>query len=191
TVVSRETAGGATAVVTVGAIRAGTVANIIPDEAELLLSVRTYDPRVRERALAAIDRIVRGEAATSGAPREPEITAMNAYPAVVNDADAVTRTRVALAGVVTDARVVDPGPVTGSEDVGVFATAAGAPLVYWLLGGADPAAFAGATTFEDLAAVAAELPSNHSPLFAPVVTPTLDVGVAALAAAAKSWLPAS
>ena len=52
----------------------------------------------------------------------------------------------ALESVVGAGRLVDPGPVTGSEDVGVLAAAAGAPLVYWLLGGADPAAFAGAAT---------------------------------------------
>lgn len=190
TIVSRETAGGDTAVVTVGAMRAGTVANIIPDEAELLLSVRTYDPRVRERTLAAIERIVRGEAATSGAAREPEITVLNSYPPVVNDPDAVARTRAGLATVVTDQRILDPGPVTGSEDVGVFATAAGVPLVYWLLGGADPAAFAGVDTPDGFGAVVAGLPSNHSPLFAPVVDPTLEVGVATLVAATRTWLPA-
>jgi len=84
---------------------------------------------------------------------------------------------------------VDPGLVTGSEDVGLLATAAGVPCVYWLLGGADPAAFAAAGTRDELAAVVASLPSNHSPLFAPVVEPTLTTGVAALVAAAREWLP--
>lgn len=189
TVVSREIAGGDTCVVTVGAMRAGTVANIIPDDAELLLSVRSYDPVVRSRALDAIERIVRAEAAASGAPRDPEVTVLTSFPAAVNDAAAVGRVREALAGVVGAERVVDPGPVTGSEDVGVFATAAGVPLVYWLLGGADPAAFAGAATFDELRHVAATIPANHSPLFAPVINPTLDVGVAALVAAARAWLP--
>ncbi|MGX7823907.1 amidohydrolase [Actinokineospora sp. 24-640] len=188
TIVSRETAGGDTAVVTVGAMRAGTVANIIPDEAELHLSVRTYDPRVRERTLAAIERIVRAEALASGAEREPRISLDTSFPTVVNDGDAVERTRAGLEAVAPQ-RVVDPGPVTGSEDVGVFATAAGAPLVYWLLGGADPRAFAGATTFEELRDVVLGLPANHSPLFAPVIEPTIGVGVAALVAAARAWLP--
>ena len=69
-VVSREIAGNETAVVTVGALRAGTKENIIPDDAELLLSVRTVDPAVRGRVLDAIERIVRAEAAASGAPRD-------------------------------------------------------------------------------------------------------------------------
>jgi hippurate hydrolase len=62
--------------------------------------------------------------------------------------------------------------------------------VYWLLGGADPAAFAGATSQVELLARVAAQPSNHSPFYAPVVEPTLSVGVAALVGAAQRWLPA-
>jgi hypothetical protein len=90
--------------------------------------------------------------------------------------------------VVGPGRVIDPGLVTGSEDVGVLATAAGAPLVYWLLGGADPAAFAGATGHADLVRIVAGLPSNHAPLYAPVEDPTIRIGVSALSAAAREWL---
>ncbi|MFI7673910.1 amidohydrolase [Actinophytocola sp. NPDC049390] len=187
TVVARETAATDTVVVTVGAMRAGTVANIIPDDAELLLSIRTYDPDVRARTLATVERIVLGEATASGAPKPPEIVVETSYPAAVNDPEAADRTRPALASAVPI--VVDPGPVTGSEDVGVFATAAGVPLVYWLLGGADPGTFAGATSLDEIRARVADLPANHSPLFAPVVDPTLDLGTAALTAAARAWLP--
>ncbi|MGB3438838.1 MAG: hypothetical protein WBA97_08815 [Actinophytocola sp.] len=86
---------------------------------------------------------------------------------------------------------MDPGLVTGSEDVGVLATSAGAPLVYWLLGGADPAAFEGTTSVEEIRARVAAQPANHSPLFAPVISPTLDLGTAALTAATRTWLPAT
>ena len=188
TLVSREVAGTETAVVTVGAINAGTKANIIPDDAELLINIRSYDEAVRTHLLEAIDRVVRAEADASRAPRPPDIEVFESAPAVVNDPDAVTRTRGALESVVGAGRLVDPGAVTGSEDVGVLAAAAGAPLVYWLLGGADPAAFAGATTPEQLLRVVAGLPSNHSPQFAPAEDPTLRIGVAALVAAATEWL---
>ncbi|SHL40628.1 hippurate hydrolase [Pseudonocardia thermophila] len=190
TIASREVSGTDTAIVTVGALRAGTKENIIPDDAELLLSVRTFDEGVRRRTLDAITRIVNAEAAASDAPRPPDIAPMHGFPAVVNDVDAVARTRPALEGVVGAERVFDPGPVTGSEDVGLLATAAGAPCVYWLLGGADPAAFARATSQEEVVAVVAELPSNHSPRYAPVIEPTITVGVQALVAAAHEWLPA-
>lgn len=186
TIISREVAGTETAVLTVGTLRAGTKENIIPDTAELGLTVRSFDPAVRDRIVAAVERIVRAEAAASGAPRDPDITVVDSFPALVNDEAAAARTGAALGAV---GPVVDPGLVTGSEDVGLLATAAGAPCVYWLLGGADPAAFAGATSRDELAAVVASLPSNHSPLFAPVVEPTLTTGVAALVAAAREWLP--
>ena len=120
--------------------------------------------------------------------REPEIRVFDSFPVTVNDAAGAQRTQPALAGV---APVVDPGLVTGSEDVGLFATEAVAPLVYWLLGGAAPAAFAEASTKEDLLAHVAAQPSNHSPFYAPVVEPTLSIGVAALVAAARRWLPAT
>ncbi|NED34690.1 amidohydrolase [Streptomyces sp. SID8499] len=187
-VVSREVAGTSTAVVTVGALHAGTKPNIIPDRAELLLSIRTFEPGVREGVLAAVERIVRAEAVSSGAPREPEIVRTESFPAVVNDPAACERTSAALTGALGAGRLVDPGPATGSEDVGVLAEAVGAPCVYWLLGGADPVAFASARTFEELADVARRQPSNHSPHFAPVVEPTLTTGITALTAAAREWL---
>src|SRR5581483_7853103 len=58
TVVSREVAATEAAVVTVGVLQAGTKENVIPDEALLKLNVRTFDPGVRKRVLAAIERIV-------------------------------------------------------------------------------------------------------------------------------------
>ena len=171
---------------TVGSINAGTAANIIPDRAELQLSIRTTGADVRDRVLAAVERIVRGEAAAAGAPRDPEITLQTSFPAVVNDPDAARLTQPALEAVAQ--MVVDPGLVTGSEDVGVLATAAGAPCVFWILGGADPAGFAGATTVEEIAAKMLDLPANHSPMYAPQIAPTLDIGAAALVAAARKWL---
>src|SRR3954468_18208872 len=62
TIVSREVKPGETAVVTVGYIRAGTKNNIIPDKAEMGLTVRTRKPEVRQQVLAAITRIVKAEA---------------------------------------------------------------------------------------------------------------------------------
>ena len=186
TVVAREVAGTDTAVVTVGAMRAGTAVNVIPDDAELLINVRTFARDVRTRVLDSIARIVRAEAAASGADRDPDIELLSSFPAFVNDPGAAERTRPALAGL---AMVVDPGPVTGSEDVGLLASASGAPCVFWLLGGADPVLFAGAATTAEIAAVVATLPSNHSPAYAPVMEPTLSLGVDALVAAARAWLP--
>jgi hippurate hydrolase len=185
-VVSRELAAAETAVLTVGALRAGTAANIIPDRAELLLSLRHFNDAVHDKARAAIDRIVRAEAAASGATREPEIITEVSFPVLVNDADAGARlTERFNAGV---GLTLDPGPVTGSEDVGLLATAAGVPCVYWFLGGSDPALFAGVASIDEARVIVDGLPSNHSPLFAPVIDPTIRTGVAALTAAARTYL---
>lgn len=191
TVVSREIAATDTAVVTVGALRAGTKDNIIPDEAELQVSIRTFDPGVRATVMDAVTRIVNGEAAASGAPTEPEILNTMSFPAVINDAAAVARTRQAFLASFGAERVLDVGPVTGSEDVYLLAKAAGSPCAYWLLGGADPAAFAAATDVVGVRKVVEQLPSNHSPQFAPVIEPTLTTGVAALVTAARAWLAES
>ena len=86
------------------------------------------------------------------------------------------------------ARVIDPGPVPSSEDVPILATSIGVPLVFWLLGGADPVVYAGARTVEEMQAVVGRIPSNHSPLYAPVISPTLELGISTLVTAARVWL---
>ena len=190
TVISRDIAATEPAVITVGALRSGTKANIIPDEAELLVSVRSFDEKVRERVLAGIRRVVEAEAAASGAPTQPEIALGESFPVLVNEAQAAERTRAALAARFDPALVIDPGTVTGSEDVGIFGTAAGVPTSYWILGGADHGHFTGASSVEEMRGRVNDLPANHSPLFAPAVEPTLTTGIAALVTAAQAWLPA-
>lgn len=185
TVVAREVAATETAVVTVGTLQAGTKHNIIPAEAYLGVNIRSFDEAVRSRVVAAVERIVRGEAAAAGAPQPPRITALASFAPVVNDPVETERTRAVLANHFGAERVVDPGPVSGSEDVGVFATAAGVPIVYWLLGGWDPVAFLAA---ERAGTLDQDIPSNHSPWFAPVPHPTLETGVQALVVAALDRL---
>jgi len=141
-----------------------------------------------QKVLKAIERIVRPEARASGATKEPTVEYMESSPVVTNDATASERTRDALTSIVGKGLVIDPGLVTGSEDVGVLATAAKAPLVYWLLGGADPGAFAAAKEPKERARIARAQPPNHSPRYAPVKDPTIRIGVDALAAAAREWL---
>ncbi|GAA1358297.1 amidohydrolase [Streptomyces beijiangensis] len=185
TVVSREIAGSETAVVTVGAINAGTKDNIIPDEAELKLNIRSFTPEVRTTVMDAVARIVRAEALASGADREPEIESVASFPVLVNDAHAVERTMGALRTHFGAESVIDPGVVTGSEDCGFLATASGAALCYWFFGGMDPARY---LTAAKNGTLGRDIPSNHSPLFAPVVGPTVDAGVRAMTTAALAWL---
>jgi amidohydrolase len=187
TIVAREVAAADAAVVTVGALQAGTKENVIPDEATIKLNVRTFDAGVRKRVLAAIERIVNAEAEASGAPRKPEITTLDHYPLNINDRDASKRVVDAFRRHFGAERVRETGPAPASEDFGSFGSEWHSPSVFWFVGGTDPDVYAKAKEADRLN----ELPVNHSPKFAPVIHPTLRTGVETLVVATKAWLPAS
>ncbi|HET7592524.1 MAG TPA: M20 family metallopeptidase [Rhodanobacteraceae bacterium] len=186
TIVSREVAAAESAVVTVGALQAGTKENVIPDEAIIKLNVRTFDEGVRKRVLAAIERIVNAEAMASGAPKPPEITPLDRYPLASNDAGASKRVVEAFRGYFSPARVHETGPASASEDFGSFGAEWGVPSVFWFVGGTDPDVYAQAKASNRLN----EIPTNHNPRFLPVIHPTLETGVEALVVASRAWLSA-
>lgn len=183
TIVSRELEPGTPAVVTVGAVNAGTKANIIPEHAELLVNIRTYSDDVRTAVLDAITRIVRAECAASNSPKEPEIEYFECAPLTDNDPAVTDRVTEAFTGVFGE-RVIAPPRIMGSEDFSDLANGVGAPYTFWLFGGADPVEFIDAKPGE----LPAGVPSNHSPKYAPLIQPTLDTGTTALVTAALTWL---
>ena len=186
TIVSREIAATDAAVITVGSLQAGTKENVIPDEAVIKLNVRTFDEGVRKRVLGAIERIVNAEAEASGAPKKPEITPLDRYPLVKNDPDAARRVGDAFRQYFPADRVQETQPTTASEDFGSFGAEWGVPSVFWFVGGTDPGVYAKAQKEGKIG----EIPTNHSPSFAPVIHPTLETGVEALVVAAQAWLSA-
>jgi hippurate hydrolase len=184
TIVSRELAPTDSAVVTVGALQAGTKENVIPDEATIKLNVRTYDEDVRKRVLAAIDRIVKAEAQASGAPKEPEFKTLDRYALVKNDPDAVKRVDDAFREYFSPERVQSTQPTGASEDFGSFGAEWGGASVFWFVGGTDPDTYKKAQREGKIS----EIPTNHNPRFAPVIHPTLEAGVQAMVVAADAWL---
>ena len=180
-IVSREVAPGTAAVVTVGYIHAGTKNNIIPDTAEMGLTVRTYDPEVRQRVLAAITRIVNAEAEAAGAPKPPTIEHPEGTPAVYNDPKLVERITPALQQVLGKNNVLTGQPAMASDDFSNYATA-GVPVLMVELGAADPEKFAAAKAGGE------PLPSNHSPLFAPDAQPTIRTGIEGEVAALRTLM---
>jgi hippurate hydrolase len=186
TIVSREVAAAESAVVTVGALQAGTKENVIPDEAIIKLNVRTFDEGVRKRVLAAIERIVNAEAEASGAPRPPEITPLDRYPLATNDPDATRRVVKAFDRYFSAERIRETGPASASEDFGSFGAEWHVPSVFWFVGGTDPETYAKAKAANRLN----EIPTNHNPRFLPVLHPTLETGVETLVVAARAWLSA-
>jgi len=184
TIVSREIAATDSAVVTVGSLQAGTKENVIPDEAIIKLNVRTFDAAVRKRVLSAIERIVNAEAAASGAPRPPEITAFDHYALTTNDPAATERVAHAFRAYFPGDRVKHTGPTSASEDFGSFGSQWHVPSVFWFVGGTDPGAYVKAKA----AGKISDIPTNHNPRFAPVLHPTLEAGVEAMVVAARAWL---
>ncbi|WP_020575372.1 amidohydrolase [Actinopolymorpha alba] len=184
TIISRELAATQPAVLTVGAIQTGTSANVIPESADLLVNVRTYDEETRRAVLAAVRRIVAAECDASGAIREPRFDEGDHFPLTVND-EAVTR-EVSAAFVATFGDRAGTSKLqSASEDFSRIPDAFGSPYTYWALGGIDPDTYRAA---QQRGTVAQDIPVNHSARFAPVLQPTLDTGVQDLVVAALTRL---
>jgi amidohydrolase len=181
TIASREVKPGEMVVVTVGYIRAGTKNNIIPDQAELGLTVRTYKTEVRKQILAAITRITKAEALAGGAQQEPLIEHFEGTDSVYNDPALAQRLRVPLEAALGKENVITTEPIAPSEDYSYFIEQ-GVPSLYFSLGGADPQKYA------ETKAAGTMLPSNHSPFFTPDVDPALRTGIQAEVAALRNLL---
>ncbi len=167
-IVAREVPPLEAAVVTVGSFHAGLKENVIPATAVFTLNVRSLDPRVRERVLTALRRVIAAEAAASGAPA-PDIEELYTFPLLYNDPDATEQVKTVLAAALGPDRVRDTPPQMGSEDFGHLPGAIGVPGVYWFFGGMP----------DEVVDGDAPVPTNHSPFFAPVIEPTLSTAVTA------------
>ncbi|HTZ82599.1 MAG TPA: amidohydrolase [Candidatus Acidoferrales bacterium] len=184
TIVSREIKPGEMAVVTVGYVRAGTKNNIIPDQAEMGLTIRTFKQDVRKHILAAISRIANAEAEAAAAPREPSVEHYEGTDLVYNNPELAERLRAPLEAALGKSNVVTAEPIAPSEDFSYFVEQ-GVPGFYFSLGGADP------QKFSEAKATGNRLPSNHSPFFAPDVDPALRAGIAAEVAVLRNLLNTS
>jgi amidohydrolase len=184
TIPSREVKPGEMAVITVGYIHAGTKNNIIPEEANLGLTVRTFSPDIRKQVLAAIARITKAEAEAAAAPRLPLIDRYEGTDAVFNDPALTQQMRGVLEHALGRDNVVTDEPIAASEDFSAFVEQ-GIPGFYLSLGGADPQKLAAAQASK------ISLPSNHSPLFAPDVDPALHTAIAAEVAMLRDLLKTS
>jgi len=161
TIVSRANSHLDPVVITVRSIHGGSKRNIIPDELKLLLTVRTYKAEVRQRVLAAIERVARGTAIAAGVPedRAPIITLLpgESTPATYNDPALTQRMGAAVARQIGAANVVENDPLMVSEDFARYSLDHKIPATMLNSGAADPAKVASGAT----------LTSLHSSKFAP------------------------
>jgi hippurate hydrolase len=181
TIVSRETKPIDPAVVTVGAIHAGTKHNIIPDEVKLLITVRSFKDDVRKRILASIDRIAKAEALAASAPKPPKMEITEGTNAMYNDPALTKRISGALAKALGPANVEEAESTMGAEDFSEFGRA-GIPSLQYNVGAVSPA------KYEASKKDGIPLPSLHSSEFAPDREPTIRTGVASLTTAALELL---
>jgi amidohydrolase len=177
-VVSREKDPTEFGVVSIGTIHGGTAVNIIPDEVVLAGTIRSFKPEVRAKMLAGIERTAKAVAAMSNAP-EPVITITEGTKAVINDPGVVATAEKVLKGAFGDKLRPIP-PVAPSEDYSEFINA-GVPSMFFRIGVHEPERVAAAREGEG-----PQLPSNHSPLFAPVPKPTIETGITAMTLAVLS-----
>ncbi len=130
-VVSRNVPPLDTAVVTVGAFLSGDACNVIPDAAELRLTIRAFRPPIRELLEQRVKAIAQAQAASYGATAE--IAYERGYPMVINDpAQTAFARQVALDWLGEDGLIPDAQPVTGSEDFAFFLEKV--PGCYFLIG---------------------------------------------------------
>ena len=159
------------AIVTIGSIHGGVRHNIIPDSVEMLGTLRTFRPEIRERALAMIRRTATDIASAGGATIGFALDG-GPYPATIND-PALTERMVPTLERVSPGNTRTISLVTGAEDFSFYAREV--PGLFFRLGVTPPD--------RDLATT----PDNHSPLFY-VDETALVTGVRAMVSLAVDYL---
>ena len=182
TIASRENNPLDPIVVTVGSIHGGTKRNIIPDEVAMQLTVRTYKKQVREKVLAAIERIAKDVAAAGGVlpERAPIVTVRKDEfcSATYNNPELTKRLVAVWRKSLGNENVEIVDPTMGGEDFSEYSLADHSiPAVDFHIGAVDPVKIA------DSKRNGTPLPSLHSSKFAPVPEPTIRVGIIGMTSA--------
>lgn len=183
-VVAREIGPEDVATVTCASIHGGKAHNVIPDEVELLINIRTFDATVREQVLAAVKRIIRGEAIASGVKKDPTVQSLVSYPLTINDPTASAKIEKAFVSHFDRNRTWEAPRHTASEDFNLLAMEIDVPSVFWNFGGVDAEAWKEYEREKDPRLI----PNSHQSNYAPVIEPTLKTGMDAMSLAALSFL---
>lgn len=184
TLVSREIAPTEAGVITVGSIHGGTKHNIISEQVDLQLTVRSYTDHTRSILLNGIKRIARGQAQSFGIPEDkwPVVTVKETFtPALYNNPVLMRRIKSLLSSHLGEGRIVQGAPVMGGEDFARYGREEPRiPTAFLWLGAVDPEKYQKSLNSD------VTLPSLHSPYFAPLPEPTIKTGVEAMSHATIS-----
>jgi len=176
TIVSRRTdISKLPAVVTFGAIKGGIRYNIIPDDVEVVGTIRTFDEGMRQKIFADLKNVADHVAAAHGAKAEANVPDREGNPATVNDPALTARMTPSLQAVVGADNVITPPLQMGAEDFSYYALEV--PSMFFFVGSTSPG-------IDPVTA-----PSNHSPEFM-LDEASLDVGLRALLQVTLDYLDA-
>jgi len=178
TIASRENDPIDPIVITIGSIHGGTKHNIIPNDVKMQMTVRTYKAEVRERTLAAIERITKGIAVAAGIQSDNmpivEVLRDDFTPATYNNPELTKRLVAAWKKTLGAENVEATDPVMGGDDFSEYSLSDHSiPAVYVHVGAVDP------TKMAESNKTGVPLPSLHSSKFAPIPEPTIRTGVIA------------
>ena len=151
------------AVVSVGIVKAGTRNNIIPEDSEIMGTIRTFDPKLRAQVYDEIRQIAAGVAVGTGAEIDVEFDVGGFYPVTFNNEHLVERFSPTLREATDNKFYINNSPSTGAEDFSFFSQEI--PGMYFWLGVNAPGVM--------------EAAGNHSPYFV-VDDGALDEGLKSL-----------
>ncbi|QNH19656.1 amidohydrolase [Xanthomonas sp. GW] len=161
------------AVLSFGAIKGGIRYNIIPDDVEMVGTIRTFDEGMRQQIFADLKTVAEHTAAAHGARAEAHVPDQDGNPATINDPALTAKMLPSLQAVVGADNVYEPPLQMGAEDFSFYAQQV--PSMFFFVGatapGIDPAT----------------APSNHSPQFL-LDESALDVGLRALLQVSLDYL---
>lgn len=186
TIVSREISPLEPAVVTVGSIHGGHKHNIIPNEVQMQLTLRSYTEEVRQQMISAIRRLTQnlGKAAGLSADKLPKVELKDEYtPVAYNDPMLTEKIKTVFEANLGKENVWQKKPVMGGEDFGRYGQVAPKipSLIFWL-GAVNK------STYDSAIASSTSLPSLHSSKFAPDFIPATATGVKAMSSAVLALL---
>ena len=183
TITSRELSPLEPSVITVGSIHGGSKHNVISDEVKLQLTLRSYNPDIRNAQIVAIKRITAGIAQSAGLEESlypvVKVHEDESIPSTYNNPVQTKLVRNAIKSAIGDANVLETEAVMAGEDFGLYGrTDENIPITLFWLGGVNQQQYAKAIKNNET------LPSLHSSKFAPDYKVALPTGIKAMSNAA-------
>lgn len=184
TIISREVPPSEIAVLTVGSLQSGSTEDVISSTAVLKVNIRSVSKKWRQKILDSMKRVATLECEIAQCPEPPSFKATSQFPLTVNDGPIMETIRDNFTAYFGDNHNPHIENALASEDFSILASSIDRPCCYWFWGGIDPEIY----DEHQRQGTLADLPGNHSPMFAPALRPALKTGVDAFTVAALSVL---